>query len=176
MSPNHPFLRSQDPADAAPRGDRSVGQDLDNIFRLTAAQPTAAPTPAQAGAERPRAAPSRRAGQPDLEGALEMLNRAGKAMDLMQARYQQIEDYAKSVADRAEKDIATAYGQAREWEQRLAGTEDKLEELRRRAETAEHRAEEAEAAAKDARDWLECFYDKIITSFDTRNFMKSQAA
>lgn len=174
MSPNHPFLRSQDSADVAGRGDRSVGQDLDNIFRLTAAQPAA---PAQtAAAERVRAAEPRRVTQPDLDAALDMLNRAAKAMDLMQARYQQVEDYAKGVADRAEKDIAVAYAQAREWEARAAGGEDKLDELRDRAETAERRAEAAERAAKEARDWLECFYDKIVTSFDTRNFLKSQAA
>jgi hypothetical protein len=177
MSPTHPFLRSQDSADTAGRSDRNVAQDLDNIFRLTAAQ--AAPQPAQAqpaAAERLRPVTQRRVSQPDLEGALDMLNRAGKAMDLMQSRYQQIEDYAKGVADRAEKDIAAAYGQAREWELRAAGNDEKLEELRLRAEVAERRAEAAEQAAKEARDWLECFYDKIVASFDTRSFLKSQAA
>ena len=105
-----------------------------------------------------------------------MLNRAAKAMDLIQARYQQVEDYAKGVADRAEKDIAAAYAQAREWEVRVEGGEAKLEELRQRAESAERRADAAERNAKEARDWLECFHDKIVTSFDTRNFLKSQAA
>ncbi len=177
MSPNHPFLRSQDPADFAARGDRSVGQDLDNIFRLTAAQPAQQAAPAQpSAAERLRAAEPSRVTQPDLDAALDMLNRAAKAMDLMQARYQQVEDYAKGVADRAEKDIAAAYAQARDSEARAADSEGKLDELRHRAETAERRAEAAERAAKEARDWLECFYDKIVTSFDTRNFLKSQAA
>ncbi len=178
MSPNHPFLRGQEPADFAARGDRNVAQDLDNIFRLTAAQ--AAPQPAAAQgqpvAERLSALLPRRVSQPDLEGALEMLNRAGKAMELMQSRYQQIEDYAKGVADRAEKDISAAFGQAREWELRAASHDEKLEELRQRAEMAEHRAESAEQAAKEARDWLECFYDKIVSSFDTRTFLKTQAA
>ena len=175
MSPHHPFLRSQDTSDGAARGDRSVGQDLDNIFRLTAAQP--APQPQQPP-ERVRAAGAepRRVTPPDLDAALDMLNRAAKAMDLMQSRYQQVEDYAKGVADRAEKDIAVAYAQAREWEVRAAGSENKLEELRQRAEAAERRAEAAERNAKEARDWLECFYDKIVTSFDTRSFLKSQAA
>ena len=151
---------------------RSVGQDLDNIFRLTAA-----PAPQPQAAERPRPAPeSRRVPQPDFDAALDMLNRAAKAMDLMQSRYQQVEDYAKGVADRAEKDIAVAYAQAREWEVRAAGSENKLEELRQRAEAAERRAEAAERNAKEARDWLECFYDKIVTSFDTRSFLKAQAA
>lgn len=180
MSPHHPFLRTQDTSDGAARGDRSVGQDLDNIFRLTAAQPQPAqpafqPAPAP---ERVRAvgAEPRRVTPPDLDAALDMLNRASKAMDLMQSRYQQVEDYAKGVADRAEKDIAVAYAQAREWEVRAAGSENKLEELRQRAEAAERRAEAAERNAKEARDWLECFYDKIVTSFDTRNFLKAQAA
>ena len=174
MSPHHPFPRSTDSPDGAARGDRSVGQDLDNIFRLTAAQP------AQGGSapERVRAVGSepRRVSQPDLDAALDMLNRASKAMDLMQARYQQVEDYAKGVADRAEKDIAVAYAQAREWEVRAAGSEGKLEEFRARAEAAERRADAAERNAKEARDWLECFYDKIVTSFDSRSFLKSQAA
>ena len=178
MSPNHPFLRGQEPADPAARGDRNVAQDLDNIFRLTAAP--AAPQPAaaqvQPPAERARAPLARRVSQPDLEGALDMLNRAGKAMELMQARYQQIEDYAKGVADRAEKDIATAFGQAREWELRAAGNDEQLEALRHRADMAERRAEAAEQAAREARDWLECFYDKIVSSFDTRTFLKTQAA
>jgi hypothetical protein len=179
MSPHHPFLRGQDSADIAARSDRNIAQDLDNIFRLTAAQAAPQPAPAQDQpvTERLRAAPTRpRVSQPDLEGALDMLNRAGKAMDLMQSRYQQIEDYAKGVADRAEKDISAAFGQAREWELRAAGNEDRLEELRLRAEMAERRAEAAEQAAKEARDWLECFYDKIVSSFDTRTFLKTQAA
>ncbi len=179
MSPHHPFLRSQD-ADPAVQNDRSVGQDLDNIFRLTAAQPVQ-PQAADRGRvapERVRAAGAepRRVTQPDLDAALDMLNRAAKAMDLLQARYQQVEDYAKGVADRAEKDIAVAYAQAREWEVRAAGSEGRLDEFRHRAETAERRADAAERSAKEARDWLECFYDKIVTSFDTRNFLKSQAA
>ena len=176
MSPHHPFSRFQDSTDGAARGERSVGQDLDNIFRLTAAAP-AAPAP-QAAPERVRAAGAepRRVTQPDLDAALDMLNRAAKAMDLMQSRYQQVEDYAKGVADRAEKDIAVAYAQAREWEVRAAGSENRIEDLRLRAEAAERRAELAESAAKEARDWLECFYDKIVTSFDTRAILKSQAA
>ena len=175
MSPNHPFLRSQD-SDQATRGDRSVGQDLDNIFRLTAAQP--APERQAPAPERVRAggAEPRRVTAPDLDAALDMLNRAAKAMDLMQSRYQQVEDYAKGVADRAEKDIAVAYAQAREWEVRASGSESRIDELRNRAEAAELRADAAERSAKEARDWLECFYDRIVSTFDTRNFLKSQAA
>lgn len=173
MSPNNPFLRSNDPADPAARGDRSVGQDLDNIFRLTAAQPAPQPEP---GRVRAAGVEPRRVTQPDLDAALDMLNRAAKAMDLMQARYQQVEDYAKGVADRAEKDVAVAYAQAREWEVRAAGSEGKLEEFRDRADAAERRADAAERNAREARDWLERFYDKIVTSFDTRNLLKSQAA
>ena len=170
MSPHHPFLRSQDENDG--RGDRGVGQDLDNIFRLTAA---AAPAPQSA--ERPRfATDGRRVAQPDLDAALDMLNRAAKAMDVMQSRYQHVEDYAKGVADRAEKDIAVAFAQAREWEVRASGSEGKLEEFRLRAEAAERRADAAERAARDSREWLERFYEKIVTSFDTRSFLKSQAA
>lgn len=173
MSPHHPFPRTQDSTEGAARGDRSVGQDLDNIFRLTA--PQAAP---QSAPERVRAAGAepRRVTPTDLDAALDMLSRASKAMDLMQSRYQQVEDYAKGVADRAEKDVAVAHAQAREWEVRAAGSESRLDELRQRAEVAERRAEAAESAAKEARDWLECFYDKIVTSFDTRSFLKSQAA
>ena len=164
MSPHHPFLRSQDQTDG--RGDRGVGQDLDNIFRLTAAP-----------AERPRPAPDgRRTAPPDLDAALDMLNRAAKAMDVMQSRYQHVEDYAKGVADRAEKDIAVAYAQAREWEVRASGSEGKLEEFRLRAEAAERRADAAEHAARESREWLERFYDKIVASFDTRSFLKSRAA
>lgn len=192
MSPNHSFFRGQDGADGRPhdqrlQGDRSVGQDLDNIFRLTAAQPVAAKghPAAQAPAERPRApaGEGRRMTPGDLDAALDMLNRAAKAMDLMQSRFQHVEAYAKGVADRAEKDVAVAYAQAREWEVRVAGSETRLDELRdradaaeRRAEAAERRAEAAEAGAKEARDWLECFYDKIVTSFDARAILKSQAA
>ena len=168
MSPHHPFLRSHDQAEG--RGDRGVGQDLDNIFRLTAA-------PAPQPAERSRPAPdSRRVSQPDLDAALDMLSRAAKAMDVMQSRYQHIEDYAKGVADRAEKDIAVAYAQAREWEVRAGGSEGKLEEFRLRAEAAERRADAAERAAHESREWLERFYEKIVASFDTRGFLKSQAA
>jgi len=184
MSPHHPFLRGQDTNDHHAQGERSVGQDLDNIFRLTAAQPAAAPNgpapngaaEAQQTAEPVWAGEPRRVSQPDLDAALEMLNRAAKAMDLMQARYQHVEDYAKGVADRAEKDIAAAYAQARESELRAVGSESKLDNLRARATEAERRAEQAERNAKEARDWLECFYDKIVTSFDTQAVLKSRAA
>lgn len=169
MSPNNPFLRSHDPADPAIQGDRNIGQDLDNIFRLTAAQ--AAPARARAAATE-----TRRVTQGELDAALDMLNRAAKAMDLMQARYQQVEDYAKGVAERAEKDVAAAYAQARDWEMRAAGSEGKLEDLRNRAEAAERRVEAAERDAREARDWLEAFYDRIVNSFDTRSLLKSQAA
>ena len=167
MSPHHPFMRSHDQGDG--RAERGVGQDLDNIFRLTAA--------AQGQAERTRPdSDGRRASQGDLDAALDMLGRAAKAMDVMQARYQQVEDYAKGVADRAEKDIAVAYAQAREWEVRASGSEGKLEELRLRAEVAERRAEAAERAARDSREWLDRFYEKIVSSFDNRPFLRSQAA
>ena len=174
MSSHHPFPRHQDAQDYRAQGDRSIGQDLDNIFRLTAAQFP----PAQQSGERGRtAAPEpRRVTQPDLDAALDMLNRAAKAMDLMQSRYQNVEDYAKSVADRAEKDIASALAQAREWELRATGSEGKLEEFRGRALAAERRAALAEQSAKEARDWLECFYEKIVSSFDERSLLKSQAA
>ena len=174
MSSHHTLSRIQDAQDYRTQGDRSIGQDLDNIFRLTAAQFP----PAQAGGERGRTAASetRRVTQPDLDAALDMLSRAAKAMDLMQSRYQHVEDYAKSVADRAEKDIATALAQARDWELRATGSEGKLEEFRGRAVAAERRADLAEQSAKEARDWLECFYEKIVSSFDERTLLKSQAA
>ena len=174
MSSHHPTPRLQDGHDYRAQGDRSIGQDLDNIFRLTAAQFP----PAQKGGERGgTAAPeARRVTQPDLDAALDMLNRAAKAMDLMQSRYQNIEDYAKSVAERAEKDIASALAQAREWELRATGSEGKLEEFRGRAMAAERRADVAEQSAKEARDWLECFYEKIVSSFDERSLLRSQAA
>ncbi len=183
MSPHQPFLRGQDTNEHRAPGERSVGQDLDNIFRLTAALPAGGLNGAgQNGTaegqppERIRAGEPHRISQPDLDAALDMLNRAAKAMDLMQARYQHVEDYAKGVADRAEKDIAMAYAQARESELRAAESESQLEDLRTRAVGAERRAEQAERNAKEARDWLECFYDKIVTSFDTRAVLKSRAA
>jgi hypothetical protein len=184
MSPHQQFLRGQDTNEHRAPGERSVGQDLDNIFRLTAAQPAGGPNGAgqngtaegQQPVERVWAGEPHRVSQPDLDAALDMLNRAAKAMDLMQARYQHVEDYAKGVADRAEKDIAIAYAQARESELRAAESESQLEDLRTRTVGAERRAEQAERNAKEARDWLECFYDKIVTSFDTRAVLKSRAA
>ena len=171
---HHPLSRHLDAQEYRAQGDRSIGQDLDNIFRLTAAQFP----PAQQGGERVKttARETRRVTQPDLDAALDMLNRAAKAMDLMQSRYQNVEDYAKSVAERAEKDIAAALAQAREWEQRATGSEGMLEEIRGRAAAAERRADLAEQSAKEARDWLECFYEKIVSSFDERTLLKSQAA
>ena len=184
MSPTHSSLRSTEETDRRSFSDRSVGSDLDNIFRLAAGQ------------ERPRAPAAlaspepRRMTQPDLDAALDMLNRAAKAMDLLQNRYEQVESYAKDLANRAERDLALAFSQAREWEGRAAAGETKCEEARvriaeserraelaeRRAEHAEHRAEHAERSANEAREWLECFYDKIVTSFDTRPILKAAAA
>ena len=174
MSSHHLLSRSQDAQNHRFQGDRSVWQYLYNIFRLTAAQFQ----PGQIGDERGRttASEARRVTQPDLDAALDMLSRAAKAMDLMQSRYQHVEDYAKSVADRAEKDIASALAQARDWELRATGSEGKLDELRVRAQAAERRADLAEQGAKEARDWLECFYEKIVSSFDEKAFLKSQAA
>ena len=139
--------------------------------------------------------------QPDLDAALDMLNRAAKAMDLLQSRYQHVESYAKDLAERAERDLALASSQAKDWEIRAAEDEARIEEAKarlaeaerrptwpnagpnrsspgplcehaadaeRRASQAEHRADHAERSANEAREWLECFYDKIVASFDTR--------
>ena len=184
MSPTHSSLRSTEPSDGRSPAERSVGSDLDNIFRLGASQERLR-SPAQSPAPEPR-----RMTQPDLDAALDMLNRAAKAMDLLQSRYQHVENYAKDLAERAERDLATAFSQAKEWEGRAATSETKLEEFRarliesdrradlaeRRAEHAEHRADHAERTATETREWLECFYDKIVTSFDTRPLLKTAAA
>ena len=61
--------------------------------------------------------------QPDLDAALDMLNRAAKAMDLLQSRYQHVESYAKDLAERAERDLALASTQAKDWEVRAADGE-----------------------------------------------------
>ncbi len=184
MSPIPSSLRSSEAPDGRFLGDRNVGADLDNIFRLAG------------GPERPRApAPSvtsepRRMTQPDLDAALDMLNRAAKAMDLLQSRYQHVESYAKDVAERAERDLALAVSQAKDWEgrategeaviedakARLAEAERRADAAERRAQHAEHRADHAERSANEAREWLECFYDKIVASFDTRPILKTAAA
>lgn len=171
MSSTRSFFRSTETTGGRSLGERSVSSDLDNIFRLTAAgQERPPPPPAQPPAPEPR-----RMTQPDLDAAFDMLNRAAKAMDLLQTRYQHVENYAKEVAERAERDLAVAYSQAKEWEGRTASSETKLDEVRvrlaeadRRAELAERRADHAERSATETREWLECFYDKIIASFDTR--------
>lgn len=186
MSPTNSSLRSAEPTDGRSLGERSLGSDLDNIFRLSVApgQERLRPSAPTAAAE------PRRMTQTDLDAALDMLNRAARAMDVLQARYQQVESYAKDLAERAERDLAAAYSQARDWEGRAAASETKFDEARarlseadrraelaeRRAEHAEHRAEHAERSATETREWLECFYDKIVASFDTRPLLKPAAA
>jgi hypothetical protein len=198
MSPIPSSLRSTEAPDVRSPGDRNLGADLDNIFRLAGGldRPKApAPVPASA---------PRRMTQPDLDAALDMLNRAAKAMDLLQSRYQHVESYAKDVAERAERDLALAFSQAKDWEGRASEGEARIEdakarlaeaerraesaerraelgehradEAERRASHAEHRADHAERSANEAREWLECFYDKIVASFDTRPILKTAAA
>lgn len=166
----------------SPHDTRSVVAELDNIFRLNSFPGQAKPQPSSSD--------PRRVSQADLDAALEMLGRAGKAMDILQTRYHQVEHYARDVADRAERDLATAYGHAKDWEARAAGTESKLDEMKtrvaeaerrleqaeRRAHLADVRAEAAERGAREAREWLECFYEKIVASFDTRPTLKSVTA
>ena len=179
-----PTANSYPRADDAPRGtdasearrfaERSVGAELDNIFRLARADraPAAPPAPEP-----------RRVTQADLDAALDMLNRAARAMDMLQTRYQEVESYARDVADRAERDLSSAHGQAREWEARATASESLIDELRarlgaaeRRAELAERRADAAERGATEARDWLESFYGKIVAAFDGHPFPKAVAA
>lgn len=169
MSTSHFYQRSADRGDPRATSERKAA-DVDNIFRLGN------------GAGERRPADAKRVSQPDLDAALDMLGRAAKAMDLMQSRYQQIEDYAKDVSERAERDLGAVYAQAKEWETRALASESRLDEMRarlaaaeRRAELAERRAEQSERSALEAREWLECFYDKIVASFDTRPFTKSAA-
>ncbi len=126
------------------------------------------------GPERPKQAPPlaatperRRGAQPDLDAALDMLNRAARAMDAMQARYRQVEDEAKDVAVRAEQDLAAAVGHARDWEARARAGEATLNDLEDRLSAAEHRAEHAERAVAAVRHWLDAFYDKVLDAFDT---------
>ncbi len=200
MSPTQTARRSPDAFDSRFPEKRDMGAELDNIFRLTAIAPESAERASQerTALERSRppapAAPlpePRRVSQADLDVALDMLTRAAQAMDILQARYQQVESYARDIAQRAERDLASAYGQIKEWETRALASEAKLEEqttraddaegqaqaaLRgaeaseRHAEVAQHRAEQAERGASEAREWLECFHDKIVASFDTRPF------
>ncbi len=165
--------RGNDAPEARRFADRSVGAELDNIFRLARADRTPA-----APATEPR-----RVTQTDLDAALDMLNRAARAMDILQSRYQEVESYARDVADRAERDLSSAHEHAREWEARAAAGESLVEDLRmrlvaaeRRTEVAERRADVAERGAMDARDWLESFYDKIVAAFDGRPFPKAAAA
>ncbi len=179
-----PTANSYPRADSAPRGndapeasrfaERSVGAELDNIFRLARADRTPAAPPATE---------PRRVTQTDLDAALDMLNRAARAMDMLQTRYQEVESYARDVADRAERDLASAHGHAREWEARAIAGESLVEELRvrlvaaeRRADLAERRADVAERGAMEARDWLESFYEKIVAAFDGHPFPKAAAA
>ena len=184
MSSAASYPRSPMSSDSRSHDARSVVAELDNIFRLNGtagqAKGPAAPQPGQ----------PRRVSQSDLDAALDMLSRAGKAMDVLQTRYHQVETYARDVAERAERDLASAYGEAKEWEARASATEAKMDEMKarimdaerrmelaeRRAQSADFRAEAAERSAREAREWLECFYEKIVASFDTRPTLKSQAA
>lgn len=184
MSSAASYSRSPMSPDRSSHDARSVVAELDNIFRLngTAGQPKG---PAAAPAAQPR-----RVSQTDLDAALDMLSRAGKAMDILQTRYHQVETYARDVAERAERDLASAYGQAKDWEARASATEAKIDEMKarmmdaerrmelaeRRAQSADIRADSAERSAYEAREWLECFYEKIVASFDTRPTLKSAAA
>lgn len=198
MSPIPSSLRSTETSDGRSLGERNVGADLDNIFRLAGAPERSRPL-----APLPASEP-RRMTQPDLDAALDMLNRAAKAMDLLQSRYQHVESYAKDLAERAERDLARASSQVKDSELRAAEGEARIEdakarlaEAERRAELAERRAEQgegradlaehraddaerradrAERSANEAREWLECFYDKIVASFDTRPILKTAAA
>lgn len=196
MSTIQPARRSPDASDSRFAEKRDMGAELDNIFRLTTAAPEAVertrpPAPAPAQPE------SRRVSQTDLDAALDMLTRAAQAMDILQARYQQVESYARDIAERAERDLAKAYGQIKDWEARAVAGEAKLDEAtlraddadrnlevaQRRAEQAEQQAEaaqrraaQAERNATESREWLECFHDKIVASFDTRPFPRVAAA
>jgi predicted nucleic acid-binding Zn-ribbon protein len=173
MSPNNPFMRLSEKSEARAIGDRANASDLDNIFRLSAAAEKQRTPTAAAAAPVPE---TRRVSQPDLDAALDMLNRAAKAMDMMQTRYQHVEDYAKDVAERAERDVAAAYNQAKDWEARASAYESKINDLCTRLAEAERRADHAERSAVEAREWLECFYDKIVACFDTRPQPKTAAA
>lgn len=166
MSATNPFLRTPESAPARPRQDRAPAPDADNIFRFAA-------TPERA---RPAAPDPRRVSQPELDAALDMLNRAAKAMDAMQARHQHVEDYAKGVAERAERDIAAAHAQATDWEERARASESRLADSQARIREAERRAELAERGAEEARQWLEDFYDRVMACFDARPLAKAAGA
>ncbi len=195
MSPTQPARRSPDAFDSRPAPRRDVGAELDNIFRLTT--PAAEREPSEPSRPQAPQPEQRHFSQSDVDTALSMLNRAAQAMDILQARYHQVESYARDIAERAERDLALAYGQKKEWETRALSVEARLEQIthrmeeaerlaelahrrsekaERRADLADDRADAAERGASEAREWLECFHDKIVASFDTRPFPKSAAA
>lgn len=177
-----PYLRSSETAPGRKPEARNVGAELDNIFKL-ARQDRGAPAPSRLEL----ASESRRVTQTDLDAALDMLNRAARAMDMLQSRYLEVEAYARDVADRAERDLSQAHGEARQWEARatagetlaedmkarLATVERRLEQAERRAELAERRADYAERGAHEAREWLEDFYGKVVTACETRPFQQA---
>ena len=138
-------LRSTEASDGRSPSERNFGPDLDNIFRL-AGGPERSRPPAPAPASEPR-----RMTQPDLDAALEMLNRAAKAMDLLQSRYQHVESYAKDLAERAERDLALASSQAKDWEIRAAEDEARIQEAKLRLAEAERRANRPNAGPKRSR-------------------------
>lgn len=161
---------------------RNGGADLDNIFNLGRGERPAGAVP--------RAGEGQRYDNGDLNAALDMLNRAARAMDLLQSRYLEVEAYAREVAERAEKDLSSAHDAAREWETRatagenlaedmkarLQAAERRVEQAERRAEVAERRADHAERGASETREWIEGIYGKIVAAFEANLFPKSEAA
>ena len=163
MPLSSPTLRTAPPAPSHPFRERAPRPDLDNIFRFSGADRAGEPAAADQ-AQTPRAA------QPDLDAALDMLNRAAKAMDAMQARYQRVEDDARNVAARADRTLAAAQTQARDWEARALASEAERDQLKTRALQAEERADVAERRAAAAREWLGTFYDKVMAAFELQPF------
>ena len=119
---------------------------------------------------------------PDITAAVDILDKASRALGALQTRCADLEQQLAAERQRLTVELKAARDQAREWERRatsikvqlydseslLTDAEVRADAAARRAEAAEARSVEAERRAAEAADQLRLYHDKIVGFLGTK--------
>lgn len=131
--------------------------------------------PAQTFGTRDHSASSRR----DFNAAIELIEKASEAIDVLQARCRQLQTEIKEVRERSRLEVEAAESIAAEWQTLARATKAQLDDCENRLALTKQAADAAEARAEQTKERLESvqhlaseeaeqsarFHDKIVSAF-----------
>jgi hypothetical protein len=115
---------------------------------------------------------------PNLEAALDMVNRAAEVMGMLERRVLEMKTEGQAQIEQAKRDFGIAEAKAASFKQLALNSEVRADDLEARLRQAERRLaqadelearlKEADQRAREADEWLARFYDTIAAAFTAR--------